>query len=104
VSRGVFPVLGYAGYVATVAALLIRVTTGIAAISSSGSEPAEAVDRSVASGQPIVLTITVDGPKASVDIYCATTTDRAPFDHLQVSPEQVMDAFHRWCSPGPDYS
>jgi hypothetical protein len=104
VPRGAVAVLGYAGYVATGAALLIHLTTGSAAISSSGSEPAEAVDRSIASGQPVVLTITVEGPNGSVDVFCATTTDRAPFDRLQVSPEQVMDAFHRWCSPVPDYS
>ena len=51
------------------------------------------------SGAPKVVTITVDGPAASVDVYCATTTERAPFDHVHVSPEGIMDAYHGWCSP-----
>lgn len=51
------------------------------------------------SGAPKVVTITVDGPAASVDVYCATTTERAPFDHVHVSPEGIMDAYHWWCSP-----
>ena len=50
------------------------------------------------SGAPKVLTITVDGPAASMDVYCATTTERAPFDQVHVSPEGAMDAYHR-CSP-----
>jgi hypothetical protein len=53
----------------------------------------------VRSGAPKVVTITVDGPAASVDVYCATTTERAPFDNLHVGPEGIMDAYHRWCSP-----
>jgi hypothetical protein len=46
---------------------------------------------------PIVLTITVDGPAGSADVYCATTSDRAPFDRVHVRPDEVMDAYHRWC-------
>jgi hypothetical protein len=45
------------------------------------------------------VTITVVAPAASVDVYCATTTERAPFDHIHVSPEAIMDAYHQWCSP-----
>jgi hypothetical protein len=48
---------------------------------------------------PKVVTITVDGPNASVDVYCDTTAERAPFNHVHVGPEAIMDAYHRWCSP-----
>jgi hypothetical protein len=85
------------------AALLVHLTTGATEIHAPASDLADAADRSVVSGEPEVLTITVDGPNATVNVPCATTTDRAPFEHLHVRPEQVMDAFHRWCSPGqPD--
>ena len=49
---------------------------------------------------PLVLIITVDGPAGSVDVYCATTSDRAPFDRVHVRPDEVEDAFHRWCPSG----
>jgi hypothetical protein len=67
---------------------------------AESSPKSDAADRSVVYGEPAMLTITVDGPNASVNVLCATTTDRAPFERLHVHPEQVMDAFHRWCSPG----
>jgi hypothetical protein len=95
-----FPTLAYAAYAAAIAALLVHLTTGTAEIHGPGSDLVEAVDRSVVSGEATVLRITVDGPDDSVDVRCATTTDRAPFDRLHVSPEQVMEAFQRWCSPG----
>jgi hypothetical protein len=46
-----------------------------------------------------LLTITVYGPNASVDIPCVTTSDRAVFDRLHVTPDEMMDALHQWCSP-----
>ena len=102
-TRVAFTALAYAGYVAVMAALLVHLTPGTVEIDGRGSDLAEAVDRSglpgQASGQATVLTITVDGPADSVDVLCATTTDRAPFTGLHVSPELVMDAFQRWCSP-----
>jgi hypothetical protein len=96
--------VAYAAYAAVMAALLVHLATGAAAIiHAPGSDLADAADGSVVSGEPAMLRITVDGPNASVDVLCATTTDRAPFERLHVRPEQVMDAFHRWCSPGqPD--
>jgi hypothetical protein len=48
---------------------------------------------------PKVVTITIDGSAASVDVYCDTTAERVPSDHVHVSPEGMMDAYHRWCSP-----
>jgi hypothetical protein len=49
---------------------------------------------------PMVLTITVDGPSGSIDMYCATTTDRAPFVQVRVAPADLMDVFHKLCSGG----
>ena len=86
VSGLAFTVLAYAVYAAATAALLVNLLP-------SGSFPAEG------SGQPAVLTIIVEGPDDAIGVPCATTTDRASFDRLRVTPEQVMDAFHRWCSP-----
>jgi hypothetical protein len=51
-----------------------------------------------------VLTITVDGPGGSHDVYCATTPDRAPFDAVSVRPDQTMDVFRQLCSPQPSAS
>jgi hypothetical protein len=51
-----------------------------------------------------VLTITVDGPNASVDVFCGTTTDRVTTDHVRATPENIMDVFHQLCSPAPDWS
>ena len=50
-------------------------------------------------GVPSVLTITVNGPAGTFDVYCATTTDRAPFDRLLASPDDAVDSYHRWCAP-----
>ena len=49
-------------------------------------------------GTPMVLTITVDGAFGSFDVYCATTTTRAPFDRVHASPEDALDVFHQRCS------
>ena len=99
VSGVVFTALAYAAYVAVVAAMLVHLTPGTAEIHPPGSDLAEPLDRPVLAGEAAVLTITVDGLDESVDVLCATTTDRAPFERLHVGPEQVLDAFHRWCSP-----
>ena len=81
-----FTALAYAAYVAVTAALLVHLTPATAEIHGPG--------------EAAVLRITVDGPADSVSVLCATTTDRAPFEGLHVSPEQVMEAFEQWCSPG----
>jgi len=49
-----------------------------------------------------VLTITVDGPHASVDVYCDPTNEGTSLDHVHVTPSQMMDTFQRLCSPLPD--
>jgi hypothetical protein len=96
--------LAYAAYVAVMAALLVHLATGTAEIDNSGSDLAEGVNNSIAPGEPAVVIITVDGPNASVDVFCDTASAVAPFDRLHVRPEQTMDAFNRWCkNPGnPD--
>jgi hypothetical protein len=48
-----------------------------------------------------VLTITVDGPNASVDVYCDPTSDGMRIDRVHVRPDAMMEAFHRLCSPPP---
>ena len=100
ISRVPSTAFAYAAYVAVMAALLVSLTPGTAKIHGPGSGLADVVDGPVVTGQAAVLTITVDGPADSVAVLCATTTDRAPFESLHVSPEQVLDAFDRWCSPG----
>ena len=49
-----------------------------------------------------VLTITVDGPNASVDLYCDPTRDGALLDRVHVTPGEMMDAFNRLCIPLQD--
>lgn len=91
-SRPALSALAYATYLAVMAALVAQLT-------ARAAERAEPGDRLIMSGEAAVLTIAVDGPAAWVEVRCATTTDRAPFERLHVSPEQVLDAFQRWCSP-----
>jgi hypothetical protein len=49
-----------------------------------------------------VLTITVDGPNASVDVYCDPTIDEALLHRIHVTPDEMMDVFRRLCSRLPD--
>ncbi len=51
-----------------------------------------------------VLRITVEGLAGSHHVYCATTTERAPFETVSVQPDQLMDVFHQLCSPQPGAS
>jgi hypothetical protein len=51
-----------------------------------------------------VLNITVEGPAGSYDVRCVTTTERGPFDTVTVRADQLMDVFHRLCSPQPGAS
>jgi hypothetical protein len=47
-----------------------------------------------------VLTITVDIPGGSIDIYCATTTRRAQVTQIRVTPQELLDVFHQRCNSG----
>jgi hypothetical protein len=49
-----------------------------------------------------VLTLAVDGPNVSVDFYCDPISDDVPPYRVHVSPEEMMDTFHRLCRPLPD--
>jgi hypothetical protein len=51
-----------------------------------------------------VLKITVEGLDGPIDVYCATTTERAPVDAVSVQADQLMDVFHELCSPQPSAS
>lgn len=63
----------------------------------SGALPETAADQ-LASLTPMVLTITVDGPNPSVDVYCDTTPDHVALGRVHLPPEDVMDVYHQLCS------
>ncbi len=93
-----------AAYMVVTSAALNELVTGTPSqaltIEAARDETTPAAE--VVSGTAFVLTISIDGPNASVDIYCDTTSDRTPLDRLHVRPEQLMDAFYRLCDILPE--
>jgi len=93
--RVALPGAAYATSIALAAALLAHVVAGNAEIQNAvvgvGEPPA-------ASGAPLVLTITVDGPVGPLKLYCATTTDRVESNEVNVSAAEVVQFAHEVCS------
>jgi hypothetical protein len=92
---GALPGAIYALYVAVTIALLAHIATGSAEVQDAGTGVAEPV---VASGAPLVLTITVDGPGGPLKVYCDTTTDRVGSDEVNVSAAEAFKFYQETCS------
>jgi hypothetical protein len=87
----------YGASIAVITALFAHVVAGNAEIQGCwpgcGRTP-------VASGAPLMLTITVDGALGRVTLYCATTTDRVESSEVNVSGAEVVQFYHEVCSRG----
>ncbi len=89
------PGAAYTASIAVTAALLAHVVAGSADIHNAAVDVAEPP---VASGAPLVLTITVDGAIGPLKLYCATTTDRVGSDEVNVSAAEVVQFYQEVCS------
>jgi hypothetical protein len=95
----------FAAYIALTTIAISQFIRGngsdVQAVAIQTTAPFVAPAENVNSRVPMVLTIHVDGPNASVDVYCDTTSDLTAFDELHVKPDDLGVIYYQWCAQLP---